>query len=151
MSGSSEEGFVGALDCGTTSVRFIVFDKFANIIAEHQLEFPQYYPNPGWHGHNPVEIMDVALECIEVAVKKLGEKGFPPSSVKAIGITNQRETAVAWSKKTGKPLCDAIVWDDSRNKGEVSHYERILRETGIELDDGKTVKGEEATNALKKL
>lgn len=151
MAGSSEEGFVGALDCGTTSVRFIVFDKVANIIAEHQLEFPQYYPHPGWHGHNVTEITDVAKQCIEAAVAKLGEKGFPPESIKAIGITNQRETTVAWSKKTGKPLCDAIVWDDSRNKGEVSHYENVLRKTGLELDDGTTVKGDDAIAALAKL
>lgn len=147
----AHEGFIGALDCGTTSTRFIIFDKFANIIAEHQLEFPQYYPQPGWHGHKPVEITDVSIKCIEGAVAKLREQGFSPSSVKAIGITNQRETAVAWSKKTGMPLCDAIVWDDSRNKGEVSHYERVLRETGIELDNGKTVKGNEAVDALTKL
>jgi len=143
--------FIGALDCGTTSVRFIIFDEVANIVAEHQLEFPQYYPHPGWHDHDPQEIIDVCEQCIEAAVAKLGEKGFPPSSVKAIGITNQRETAVAWSKRTGKHLCNAIVWDDSRNKGEVTHYQRILKETGIELDDGKIVKGDEAIDALTKL
>ena len=142
--------FIGALDCGTTSVRFIVFDEVANIIAEHQLEFPQYYPRPSWHDHNPQEIVDVSEQCIERAVAKLGEKGFPPSSIKAIGITNQRETTVAWSRKTGKHLCNAIVWDDSRNKGEVSHYERILKETGFELD-GKVVNGDEGVEAVAKL
>lgn len=143
--------FIGALDCGTTSVRFIIFDEVANIVAEHQLEFPQYYPHPSWHDHNPQEIVDVSERCIEEAVAKLGQKGFPPSSIRAIGITNQRETTVAWSKKTGEHLCNAIVWDDSRNKGEVSHYERVLKENGIELDGGRVAKSDEAVDALTKL
>lgn len=146
---ASESGFIGALDCGTTSVRFIVFDAFANIHAEHQLEFPQYYPHPGWHSHNASEIASVADDCIVGAVDKLKSEGkWKEGCIKAIGITNQRETAVAWSKKTGKPLCDAIVWTDSRNKGEVKTYENILAEKGFTTDDGKTVKGDEATEAL---
>lgn len=143
--------FIGALDCGTTSVRFIVFDEFANIHAEHQLEFPQYYPHPGWHDHNASEIAAVASECIDGAVEKLAKAGHKASAIKAIGITNQRETTVAWSKKTGKPLCDAIVWTDSRNKGEVSRYEHVLENEGITLDDGRHVKGAEAVDALTKL
>lgn len=150
MSKASQE-FVGALDCGTTSVRFIIFDEFANVVAEHQAEFPQYYPQPGWHEHDAEEIAQTAEECITKAVEALEAKGHSKNSIKAIGITNQRETTVAWSKKTGKPLCRAIVWTDSRNKGEVSHYERKLREEGIKLEDGTTKKGKEGIEALRDL
>ncbi|KAE9399904.1 actin-like ATPase domain-containing protein [Gymnopus androsaceus JB14] len=140
--------FVGSLDCGTTSVRFIVFDKYAQIIAQHQLEFPQYYPNPGWHEHNPLEIQAHAEACIEETVKSLVAKGFTKDSVKVIGITNQRETAFVWSRKTGKPLCNAIVWDDSRTKNLVAHYEHILHNKGLEISPGVWKKGQEAIDAL---
>lgn len=140
--------FVGALDCGTTSVRFMIFNHVAEVVAEHQAEFPQYYENPSWHGHDAKEIMDVSYLCIEEACKKLEEKGWDKSSIKTIGITNQRETAVAWSRSTGLPLCHAIVWDDARTKGIVLHYERKLKEEGLKLEDGTVVKGEEGKNAL---
>ncbi|KAG8907845.1 Glycerol kinase [Tulasnella sp. 403] len=82
-----EQGeFVGALDCGTTSTRFIIFDAAANIIAEHQAEFPQYYPHSGWHEHDPQELYDVVLECIDGACEALEAKGFHRSSVRAIGM-----------------------------------------------------------------
>ena len=77
--------FVGSLDCGTTSVRFIVFDSSARIVAQHQLEFPQYYPNPGWHEHDADEIQAVSEKCIEEACKQLEENGWTKRSVKAIG------------------------------------------------------------------
>ncbi|KAL0579415.1 Glycerol kinase [Marasmius crinis-equi] len=140
--------FVGALDCGTTSVRFMIFDKLANVVAEHQLEFPQYYPQPGWHEHNAREIQDIAETCIEEAVNALEAKGYSKDSVKAIGITNQRETTVAWSRKTGLALCKAIVWTDSRTKNTVVHFQKKLEETGIEVD-GQFKKGEEGIDALR--
>ncbi|CCO30771.1 glycerol kinase [Rhizoctonia solani AG-1 IB] len=119
---SSKQGeFVGAIDCGTTSARFLVFDEFANVVAEHQLEFPQYYEHPGWHSHDPKEIQDYHK-----------------------GITNQRETTVAWSRKTGKQLCRAIVWDDGRTKAEVTLYEKKLADEGIEVKPGEFQKGPEA-------
>ncbi|KAJ7210447.1 glycerol kinase [Mycena pura] len=136
--------FVGSLDCGTTSVRFIVFDKHADIVAQHQLEFPQYYPHPGWHDHDATEIQVHAEQCIEGAMKELVAAGWTADSVKVIGITNQRETAVAWSRKTGKPLCKAIVWTDSRTKNVVAHFEHKLAETGIEVAPGQWKKGPEA-------
>ena len=151
MSTALQQGeFVGALDCGTTSIRFIIFDSLANIVASHQLEFPQYYPHPGWHEHDPNEIFAVSEACISGAIQSLEEeKGYDRRGVKVIGITNQRETTVAWSRKTGKPLCRAIVWTDNRNKGEVSMYEMKLLE-GIEIE-GKIYKGDEAVYALEKL
>ncbi|KAJ7631315.1 glycerol kinase [Mycena polygramma] len=152
--------FVGSLDCGTTSVRFIIFDKYANIVAQHQLEFPQYYPHPGlaltarsprWHDHNATEIQEHADKCIEAAVGEMVKAGWAADSIKVIGITNQRETAVAWSRKTGKPLCNAIVWTDSRTKNTVAHYEHKLAETGIEVSPGEWKKGEDGVEALRNI
>ncbi|KAJ8082050.1 Glycerol kinase [Marasmius tenuissimus] len=143
--------FVGALDCGTTSVRFMIFDKHANVVAEHQLEFPQYFPQPGWHDHDAREIQDHAEKCIEEAVKALENAGYTKDSVKVIGITNQRETTVAWSKKTGLALCKAIVWTDSRTKNTVVHFQKKLEETGIEVAKGEFKKGEEGVEALRQI
>ncbi|KAG8691984.1 Glycerol kinase [Ceratobasidium sp. 395] len=80
-----EGEFVGAIDCGTTSARFLVFDEFANVVAEHQLEFPQYFEHPGWHSHDPKEIQDVCEACVAETVKKLESQGYRPDSIKAIG------------------------------------------------------------------
>ncbi|KAF7331359.1 Glycerol kinase [Mycena kentingensis (nom. inval.)] len=140
--------FVGSLDCGTTSVRFMVFDQYANVIAEHQLEFPQYYDHPGWHSHDASEIQEHADKCVEAAVKKMVDAGWAADSIKVIGITNQRETAVAWSRKTGKPLCKAIVWTDSRTKNIVAHFEHKLAETGIEVAPGEFKKGADALREI---
>ncbi|KAE9406502.1 glycerol kinase [Gymnopus androsaceus JB14] len=143
--------FVGSLDCGTTSVRFIVFDQYANIIAQNQLEFPQYYPNPGWHEHDAEEIQQHAELCIQNAMKELEKAGWAKESIKVIGITNQRETTVAWSRKTGKPLCKAIVWTDSRTKNTVVHHEKKLEETGIEVSPGEWKKGKDGVEALREI
>ncbi|WWC88563.1 glycerol kinase [Kwoniella dendrophila CBS 6074] len=127
--------FIGSLDCGTTSTRFIVFDKRAKIIAEHQTEFEQILPHAGWHEHDPEALVDAMTECINKAVEKLEWMGWSRKSVKGIGITNQRETTVCWSRTTGKPLCNAIVWDDSRTLGVVREYEKKLEEEGLDIDD----------------
>ncbi|KAK7467411.1 Glycerol kinase [Stygiomarasmius scandens] len=143
--------FVGSLDCGTTSVRFIIFDKYANIVAQHQLEFPQYYPHPGWHDHDAKEIQEHAERCMGEAIKELEAAGWAKESVKVIGITNQRETTVAWSRKTGEPLCKAIVWTDSRTKNTVAHFEKKLEETGIEVSPGEWKKGKDGVEALRQI
>ncbi|KAJ3731508.1 glycerol kinase [Lentinula guzmanii] len=143
--------FVGSLDCGTTSVRFIIFDKYANIVAQNQLEFPQYYPNPGWHEHDAEEIQQHAELCIQNAMRELEKAGWAKESVKVIGITNQRETTVAWSRKTGKPLCKAIVWTDSRTKNTVIHYEKKLEEIGVEVKPGVWKKGKDGVEALREI
>ncbi|TDL23979.1 glycerol kinase [Rickenella mellea] len=144
-------GFVGSLDCGTTSVRFIVFDQYADIVAQHQIEFPQYYPHPGWHEHDADEIQTASETCIDEAMKDLEAEGWARDSVKVIGITNQRETAVAWDRKTGKPLCKAIVWDDARTKTTVAHFKHKLRTEGIEVEPGVFKKGEEGVDAVAKI
>ncbi|KAH9827668.1 Glycerol kinase [Teratosphaeria destructans] len=110
----SEEVFVGSIDQGTTSSRFLIFDKAGEPIAVHQEEFSQIYPNPGWHEHDPEEIIRSVENCIEGALKTFEKDGHTKSSIKAIGITNQRETTVVWDVKTGEALYNAIVWTDTR-------------------------------------
>ncbi|KAG0699900.1 hypothetical protein DFH29DRAFT_808338 [Suillus ampliporus] len=149
MSSLKQGEFVGSLDCGTTSVRFIVFDQYANIVSQYQSEFPQYYPNPGWHEHDPEEIQQISEECIAQACEKLEQAGWAKESVKVIGITNQRETTVAWSRATGKPLCKAIVWTDSRTKNTVAHFEHLLATTGLEVEPGQFKSGEDGIEALR--
>jgi glycerol kinase len=96
-------------------------------------------------------LQKVAQDVVEGAVEQLEKSaGYSRHSVKVIGITNQRETTVAWSRKTGQPLCKAIVWDDGRTGGVVAHYEKKLQEEGIEID-GKSYKGQEGQDVLAKL
>ncbi|KAG2177874.1 hypothetical protein INT43_003121 [Umbelopsis isabellina] len=106
--------FVGAIDQGTSTSRFLIFDDQGRIVTSHQVEFEQHYPNPGWVEHDPYDLIDSAKTCIEHAVRKFEDLGNDVSQIKAIGITNQRETAVVWDRHTGKPLGPAIVWSDSR-------------------------------------
>ncbi|MCH2023519.1 MAG: glycerol kinase GlpK [Saprospiraceae bacterium] len=100
-----------ALDQGTTSSRAIVFDKDGNILATEQQEFKQIFPETGWVEHNANEIWQSQLT---VAQNVLKNNNISPSDIKGIGITNQRETTVVWNKHTGKPVCNAIVWQDRR-------------------------------------
>jgi glycerol kinase len=102
---------VGALDQGTTSTRFIVFDRSGSIVAVDQQEHTQIFPKPGWVEHDPVEITERMWSVIEGALAKAGITG---SDLAAIGITNQRETAVVWDRATGAPVHNAIVWQDTR-------------------------------------
>jgi glycerol kinase len=105
---------VGAIDQGTTSTRFLIFTRRGEPIASHQVEFQQIHPNPGWHEHDPLEIVSSVIECIDSACQKLEESGIPASNIKAVGITNQRETTIVWDSETGEPLHNAIVWTDTR-------------------------------------
>jgi glycerol kinase len=100
-----------ALDQGTTSSRAIIFDKKGEIVGTAQQEFTQIYPQSGWVEHNATEIWETQLK---VAKQVLREQEIDPTQIKAIGITNQRETTVVWNKKTGKPIHNAIVWQDRR-------------------------------------
>jgi glycerol kinase len=103
--------YVGALDQGTTSNRFILFDHNGRIIGVDQKEHEQIFPQPGWVEHNPVEIWQNAQDVIRGALAKAGISG---SELAAIGITNQRETTVIWDKNTGNPFTNAIVWQCTR-------------------------------------
>ncbi|KAK0390518.1 hypothetical protein NLU13_0022 [Sarocladium strictum] len=106
--------FVGAIDQGTTSSRFLIFNVSGEVVASHQLEFKQIYPQPGWHEHDPEELVSSVTTCIDGAVKAFETQGHSRDQIKAVGITNQRETTVVWDKTTGKALYNAIVWTDTR-------------------------------------
>ncbi|WP_072690359.1 glycerol kinase GlpK [Rhodococcus marinonascens] len=103
--------FVGAVDQGTTSTRFMVFDHGGHEIARHQLEHEQILPRPGWVEHNPVEIWERTSAVLQTAMNRFG---IGPADLAALGITNQRETAVVWDRRTGRPYYNAIVWQDTR-------------------------------------
>ena len=105
--------YIGALDQGTTSSRFMVFDETGTVVGSAQEEHQQIMPNPGWVEHNPLEIWAKVSTVISAALTDAGIKG---SDLSAIGITNQRETTVAWDRVTGKPLYNAIVWQDTRGQ-----------------------------------
>src|SRR5215211_4622922 len=103
--------YVAALDQGTTSTRFMIFDHAGKVVGIDQKEHEQIYPKPGWVEHDPMEIWKRTEEVIEGALKK---SDISPKDIAAVGITNQRETAVVWEKATGKPVYNAIVWQDTR-------------------------------------
>ncbi|MGA2672297.1 MAG: glycerol kinase GlpK [Terracidiphilus sp.] len=129
--------YVLALDQGTTSSRAILFDEAGAIAAVAQHEFEQFYPQAGWVEHDPMEILTSQLAC---AVEALGKVGARPRDVAAIGITNQRETAIVWERATGKPIHPAIVWQDRRTAAQCSHLEEsgagetVSNRTGLVLD-----------------
>ncbi len=103
--------FVGAVDQGTTSTRFMIFDHDGNEVGRHQLEHEQILPRAGWVEHNPVEIWERTSAVVQTA---LNTSGLTARDLVALGITNQRETAVVWDRRTGRPLYNAIVWQDTR-------------------------------------
>ena len=103
--------YVGAIDQGTTSTRFMIFDHGGGVVGGHQLEHEQIYPKPGWVEHDPLEIWARTQDVMAGALNKAGLKA---SDLAAIGITNQRETTVVWNSTTGKPYYNAIVWQDTR-------------------------------------
>jgi glycerol kinase len=103
--------FVGAIDQGTTSTRFMIFDHNGQEVAKHQLEHEQILPRAGWVEHNPVEIWERSIAVVQTA---LNRASLQPSDLAAVGITNQRETAVVWDRRTGRPYYNAIVWQDTR-------------------------------------
>ncbi|KAB5543058.1 glycerol kinase [Coniochaeta sp. 2T2.1] len=123
--------FVGSIDQGTTSSRFLIFDGLGEPVASHQLEFDSIYPQPGWHEQDPLAILKSVEDCIEGCVKKFEDKGYDKRQIKAVGITNQRETAVVWDRETGEPLRNAVVWPDTRTHALVRELKQ--REGADEL------------------
>ncbi|MGM0675558.1 MAG: FGGY family carbohydrate kinase, partial [Spirochaetota bacterium] len=131
------QNYVMAFDAGTTSSRAIIFDHDGEIVSVAQQEFPQIYPKPGWVEHNPLDIWGtqsgVAREVLEKA-------GIRPQEVAAIGITNQRETAIVWDKNTGKPIMNGIVWQDRRTAGicdkmkDDGFTDYVRENTGLVID-----------------
>lgn len=129
---AKEDVFVGSIDQGTTSTRFIIYDRSAQPVGSHQVEFTQFYPEAGWVEHDPMEILESVRVCIEKAIDKATADGYNvDSGLKAIGLTNQRETTLIWSKSTGLPLYHAIVWMDARTSS-------ICRKLEKELPGGRT-------------
>ncbi len=129
--------YVLALDEGTTSARAILFDRDSNIISMAQHEFPQYYPHPGWVEQEPMEIYANQYAALTECIAK---SGIDSDEIAAIGITNQRETVVAWNKTTGKPICRAIVWqcrrtaDICRELEDGGFGDYIRETTGLRID-----------------
>ncbi|HEX6444776.1 MAG TPA: glycerol kinase GlpK [Streptosporangiales bacterium] len=113
--------FVGAVDQGTTSTRFMIFDHGGNEIGKHQLEHEQILPQAGWVEHNPVEIWERTSAVVRTA---LNQANLSSVDLAALGITNQRETTVVWNPKTGRPYYNAIVWQDTRTDRIASALER---------------------------
>jgi len=111
--------FVGSIDQGTTSSRFLIFSGEGDIVASHQIEFENLYPKSGWHEHDPLELLDSVEQCMEGAMRQFTDMGYSTHDIKSIGITNQRETTVVWDSNTGEPLHNAIVWPDTRTQSIV--------------------------------
>lgn len=128
--------YIGAIDQGTTSTRFIVFDDAGHPVGSDQLEHRQVFPQPGWVEHDPAEIWQ---RTCQVIAGGLGAAGLEPSDLAAVGITNQRETTVVWDRSSGLPLANAIVWQDTRTTqlcrdfGETDGQDRFRAVTGLPL------------------
>jgi len=128
--------YLGALDQGTTSTRFIVFDRNAKVVSMAQQEHQQIYPRPGWVEHDPEEIWRSTQQVIAQAMQ---QRGLRSSDLAAVGITNQRETTILWNQKTGRPAYNAIVWQDTRVEDAVAAFshdggqDRFRQKTGLPL------------------
>jgi glycerol kinase len=132
-----EDGYILALDQGTTSSRAIIFDHKGQIRSIAQKEFTQIFPQPGWVEHDPTEIWSTQAGVAAEATTKMGING---KNIRAIGITNQRETTIVWDRETGDPVYNAIVWQDRRTAGYCDHLkqegllEPIRSKTGLIID-----------------
>ncbi len=130
--------YIGAIDQGTTSSRFIVFDRAGETIATAQIEHRQIFPKPGWVEHDPLEIWHNTQTVIAEA---LNGAGLTPSDLAAVGITNQRETTLLWDRATGQPVHNALVWQDTRVDPLVAEYmanggqDRYRAQTGLPLSN----------------
>jgi glycerol kinase len=126
--------FVGAIDQGTTSTRFMIFDHDGNEVGRHQLDHEQILPRPGWVEHDPAEIWAATRAVVETALRQARLRA---ADLAAVGITNQRETSVVWNRSTGLPCYNAIVWQDTRTDRIASALERagageiIRRKAGL--------------------
>ena len=129
--------YILALDQGTTSSRAILFDRSGAPVAVAQYEFPQYFPQPGWVEHDPDEIWGSQMKAAREVIR---ESGITAHDIAGIGITNQRETTLLWDRKTGRPVCNAIVWQCRRTAAicdrlRAEGYEEMIRtRTGLVID-----------------
>lgn len=131
------EQYVLAIDQGTSSSRALVFDDAMTVVASAQQEFRQHYPQPGWVEHDPEEIWDSVVNVTRDVIEKAG---ISAADIASIGITNQRETTVVWNRKTGRPICNAVVWQDRRTADRCEalradgHEAQVIKSTGLRLD-----------------
>jgi glycerol kinase len=128
--------YLGAIDQGTTSTRFIVFDRSGRIVSTAQKEHAQIFPKPGWVEHDPDEIWRRTQEVIHEA---MSAKGLRAKDLAAVGITNQRETTVLWDRKSGRPIYNAIVWQDTRVEDAVAEFSRNGGQDGFREKTGLPV------------
>ena len=132
----SVASYIGAIDQGTTSTRFTVFDRSGRVVATAQKEHEQIYPQPGWVEHDAEEIWRRTQDVITEAMQ---QRGLRAGDIAAVGIANQRETTVVWNKNTGKPVANALVWQDTRVSDYVSDFardggqDRFRAKTGLPL------------------
>ncbi len=126
------KSYVAALDQGTTSSRAVLFNEKGNHVASHSCEFQQFFPRPGWVEHDPEEIWRSQLRALREC---LTQSGIDPGQIRALGITNQRETTVVWDRRTGEPLYNAIVWQSRQSE---SICEEIRQRGWSELFTGRT-------------
>ncbi|MGB7133110.1 MAG: FGGY family carbohydrate kinase, partial [Candidatus Sulfotelmatobacter sp.] len=130
-------GHILAFDQGTTSSRALLFDDRGGVVPVAQREFAQIYPEPGWVEHDPEEI---AASQFAVAIEALSKASAQPKDITEIGITNQRETTIVWDRSTGKPIYNAVVWQDRRTAGfcneltSQGHEDLIQQRTGLVID-----------------
>src|SRR6202162_2462596 len=130
------KSYIGAIDQGTSSTRFMVFDKSARVVALAQAEHEQIFPRPGWVEHDALEIL---RRTREVIAEGLAQRSLQPDDLAAIGITNQRETTVVGDRKPGEPIANAIVWQDTRVSEDVARFaakggqDRFRAQTGLPL------------------
>jgi len=133
----ADNTYVGAIDQGTTGTRFMVFDHSGNDVANAYKKHEQIYPEPGWVEHDPMEIWE---NTKEVVTEGLADAGIDASQLEALGITNQRETTIVWDAETGKPVHNALVWQDRRTTDRVEEIQEedkvewIREKTGLECD-----------------
>src|SRR5690606_25534245 len=129
--------YILTIDQGTTSCRAILFNKSGEIVSLAQKEFTQYYPKPGWVEHDPMEIWSTQASVLTETILK---GGFNTDEVASIGITNQRETTLIWNRQTGKPILNAIVWQDRRTAAQCDAlkqkgFDKLIRQkTGLIVD-----------------
>jgi glycerol kinase len=116
--------YVGAIDQGTTGTRFMVFDHAGQVVANAYEKHEQIYPNPGWVEHDPLEIWE---NTKQVVLDGLEDAGLEASQLEALGITNQRETTIVWDRETGRPVHNALVWQDRRTTDRVEEIQALRR------------------------
>ena len=129
--------YVGSIDQGTTGTRFIAFDHDGRVVANAYEKHEQIYPDSGWVEHDPIEIWENTRDVI---TRGLDDAGIDPGQLAALGITNQRETTVVWDRETGRPIHNALVWQDRRTTDRIEELqdagkaEMIRKKTGLEVD-----------------